>query len=186
MKKLILFLHVSLDGFTARPDGQMDWVKINDDLFDLAQQRTEVSDTALYGRGTFELMDAYWPTAGDSPNASKHDLEHSAWYNKVKKIVVSTSLPNREDITVLRENVARQLREIKQGEGKNIVMFGSPTLAAYLIAEGLVDDYWLFQNPVVLGRGIPFWPQTEQSSELKLISSTAFANGVVCQHYQKV
>src|SRR5204863_1178783 len=95
MRKLVLFMHASLDGFVAGPNGEMDWIKVDDEMFDYAGKRTNESDTALYGRVTYDMMEAYWPTAANQPNASKHDIEHSAWYNQVEKIVVSKSLKGK-------------------------------------------------------------------------------------------
>ena len=80
-------MHTSLDGFVAGPNGEMNWIYVDDALFDFVATMTDKADTALYGRVTYEMMQGYWPTAGDQPDASKHDKEHSAWYNKVPKIV---------------------------------------------------------------------------------------------------
>ena len=79
-------MHISVDGFTARTNGSMDWIRFDDELMELAHVRTEASDTALYGRKTFELMDSYWPTAAANPKATKHDIEHATWYNQVDRI----------------------------------------------------------------------------------------------------
>jgi dihydrofolate reductase len=67
-------MHVSLDGFVAGPNGEMDWIKVDNELFEYAGERTRQADTALYGRKTWEMMEAYWPTAADKPNPSKHDI----------------------------------------------------------------------------------------------------------------
>ena len=89
MRKIILSQHASLDGFVAGPNGEMDWILLDDEMFDLVGSFTDAADTGLYGRVTYELMDNYWPDAGNKPNASKHDIQHSTWYNNVQKIVVS-------------------------------------------------------------------------------------------------
>ena len=92
MRKLVLFMHTSLDGFVASIKGEMNWMHIDEELFDYAGNRTNESDLALYGRKTFEMMEGYWPTAASKPNASRHDIEHSTWYNQVQKIVLSKTL----------------------------------------------------------------------------------------------
>jgi dihydrofolate reductase len=74
MRKVILFMHTTLDGFVAGPNGEMDWINVDDEMFDFAGKQTNQADTALYGRVTFEMMNGYWPTAGEQPNASKHDI----------------------------------------------------------------------------------------------------------------
>jgi dihydrofolate reductase len=77
VRKLVLFMHTSLDGFVAGPNGEMDWISVDDEMFEYAGQRTREADTALYGRITWQMMESYWPTAADQPAASKHDIEHS-------------------------------------------------------------------------------------------------------------
>src|ERR1044072_2075112 len=96
MKRLVLFMHVSLDGFVAGPNGEMDWIHVDDEIFDYAGQRTSEADTALYGRVTYQMMEGYWPTAADQPNASKHAIEHSAWYKKVNKVVLSQTMKGQQ------------------------------------------------------------------------------------------
>ena len=82
-------MHTSLDGFVAGPNGELNWPKLDEEIFDFVATMTDKADTALYGRKTYEIMQGYWPAAGDKSNASKHDKEHSAWYNKVSKVVLS-------------------------------------------------------------------------------------------------
>ena len=185
MRNLVLFMHISLDGFTARADGAMNWIKVSDEIFEYAHDRIQVTDTALYGRKTFEMMDAYWPTAADKPDASKHDIEHSTWYKKVLKYVVSekTILQETDKIKLISDDVKERILDLKKQEGGEIIMFGSPGLARYLMAEGLVDEYWLFVNPIILGAGIPLFANVEIKLTLK--KSTTLANGVVGLHYIK-
>ena len=92
MRNLIFFMHTSLDGFVTGPNGEMDWIQLDDDIFDFVATMTDKADTALYGRVTYEMMESYWPKAGEQPNASKHDKEHSAWYNQVSKVVLSKTI----------------------------------------------------------------------------------------------
>jgi len=185
MRKLVLFMHTSLDGFVAGPNGEMDWINVDEEIFDYAGQRTNEADTALYGRVTYQMMESYWPTAAQLPTATKHDVEHSKWYNKVAKVVLSktmkeTSLTNTK---IIDGNLAAEIVKLKQDAGKDILMFGSPTAAHSLMTEKLIDDYWLFVNPVLLGRGIPLFNGVKEKSALKLVESNIFSSGVVCLHY---
>jgi len=188
MRKLVLFMHTSLDGFTTDSKGKMDWINVDEEMFDYAGLRTRESDTALYGRGTYQIMESYWPTAGDNPNATKHDLEHSAWYNHVQKIVVSKTLKDSDlkNAKVINENLAVEIRKLKEGTGKEIIMFGSPTLAHTLTEENLIDDYWLFVNPILLGEGLPLFNSLKHTINLKLLANETFTSGVVCLHYEVV
>lgn len=188
MRKMVLFLHVSLDGFVAGPQGEMDWINTSDELFEYAGQRTAAADTALYGRVTYQMMEGYWPTAGDQPNASKHDIEHARWYNQVTKVVVSKTLQGAalpSNTQVVGQNLAAEVTALKQAAGKEIVIFGSPSAAHALMAADLIDDYWLFINPVLLGSGIPVFKDLRHRAALKLMASHVFDSGVVCLHYER-
>lgn len=187
MRNIVVFMHVALDGFVAGPNGEMDWIKVDDDMFAYAGKQTDEADTALYGRVTFGMMDGYWPTAADQPNASAHDKQHSKWYNKVKKVVVSKTLaiPAREDLEIVSSDMIKRITEIKNENGKNILIFGSPSLVHGLLSANLVDDFWLFVNPVLLGKGIPMFKGVEQTIQLELKENTSFKSGVTCLHYQR-
>jgi len=185
MRKLVSFMHISLDGFTTNSKAQIDWIRTDQEMFDIAGQQTLKSDTALYGRGTYEIMQAYWPTAADQPNATKHDIEHSAWYKSVQKIIVSKTLKGSEvkDAEIISENLPDEIRKLKEEDGKEIIMFGSPTLTRSLMDENLIDDYWIFVNPILLGQGIPLFKDLTHEIKLKLVLSKTFTSGVVCLHY---
>ena len=186
MRKLVLFIHTSLDGFVAGPNGEMDWINVDEEIFDFAGQRTNEADTALYGRVTYQMMESYWPTAAQLPTATKHDVEHSRWYNRVTKVVLSKTM-NEVSLTntkIIDGNLAAEIVKLKQDAGKDILMFGSPTAAHSLMTEKLIDDYWLFVNPVLLGRGITLFNGIKEKSALKLVESNIFTSGVVCLHYQ--
>lgn len=186
MKRIVWFMHVSLDGFVADANGDMEWINAADELFDYASTRTQEADTALYARKTFEMMDAYWPTAADQPNATKHDIEHSNWYKQVNKYVISKSWAGKKlpNATLISEHVVEEIKKLKEGTGKDIVIFGSPSLGQLLATENLIDDYWLFVNPVLLGGGLPLFKDIKTRTDLKLASSIAFSSGVVGLHYE--
>lgn len=187
MRKVVLFMHVSLDGFVAGPNGEMDWINVDDAMFDFAGKQTDQSDTALYGRVTYEMMQSYWPTAGDQPIASKHDKQHSAWYNSVAKVILSRTMQVNKltNTTVISENLYNEIINLKNLPGKDIIIFGSPTAVHSLVKENLIDDFWLFVNPILLGQGIPLFKGIKDIVKLKLVFTNAFPSGVVCMHYEK-
>ena len=187
MKNVILFVHTSLDGFVAGPQGEMDWITVNDEIFDFVTHLTDETDMALYGRITYEMMEGYWPTAGDQPNASKHDIEHAKWYNQVAKIVLSRTMAGKTSVNTqfISENIADEINHLKQDEGKNILIFGSPSASHALMAENLIDGYWLFVNPVLLGQGIPVFKNLKDRTALQLIESRVFSSGVIALHYKR-
>jgi dihydrofolate reductase len=187
MGKLVLFMHTTLDGFVAGPNGEMDWINVDEEMFEYAGKRTNESDTALYGRVTYEMMQSYWPNAADQPNATRHDIEHSKWYNGVTKIVLSRTMKgaNLPNTKIISDNVANEISKLKQSAGKDILIFGSPSAVHSLMSENLIDDYWLFINPILLGQGIPLFKGIKNKTNLKLLETIPFAAGVVCLHYEK-
>ncbi len=178
-------MHTSLDGFVAGLNGEMNWIKVDEEIFDFVATMTDQADAALYGRVTYEMMQSYWPTAGEQPNASKHDKEHSAWYSKVSKIVLSRTLSEKglENTTVISDHLADNINQIKKQDGKNILIFGSPRASHSLMNLGLVDEFWIFVNPVLLGKGIPLFKDVTEPVKLDLIETKTFSCGVIALHY---
>ena len=186
MRNLIFFMHTSLDGFVAGVNGEMDWIGIDDEMFEFVATMTDNADTALYGRVTYEMMQSYWPTAGEQPDASKHDKEHSAWYNKVSKVVLSKTLSEKGLVNtiVISDQLAENINKIKKQDGKNILIFGSPSASISLLNAGLIDEFWLFVNPIILGHGIPLYKEVTGTTQLKLVESITFTHGVIALHYE--
>lgn len=179
-------MHISLDGFVAGPNGEMDWITVNEEIFDYVGKRISQGDTALYGRVTYQMMENYWPTAADKPSATKHDIEHSRWYSKVHKVVLSKTL-SEAGLTrtqIVSDNLLKRIEEIKKQDGEDVLLFGSPTATHSLIRLNLIDGYWLFVNPVILGRGIPLFVDIQNKTKLKLLTpSRQFACGVTELNY---
>lgn len=186
MRNIVSFVHLSLDGFVAAADGGLGWVGITEELFDHVEQRIMQTDSALYGRVTYQMMEAYWPTAAEQPNASKHDREHSRWYKTARKIVLSKTLADKNEANtkIIRNNLSEEINRLKQEVGSEILVFGSPSATHSLMAEDLIDEYWIFLNPVLLGQGIPLFNNIQDRTKLKLVTSKTFASGVVCLRYE--
>jgi len=192
MRKIISFMHISLDGFVAGLNGEMDWIKVDEEIFDYVEKQISEGDTALYGRITYQMMESYWPTAGDKPTATRHDIEHSKWYSKVHKVVLSKTMKNSglTNTKIISDNLSDRINEIKQsrpasgGSGsKDILLFGSPTATHSLIQLNLIDGYWLFVNPIILGRGIPLFADIKDKIKLKLLTTRQFTCGVTELNY---
>lgn len=189
MRKVISFMHISLDGFVAGPNGEMDWIKINEEIFDHVGKRISKTDAALYGRITYQMMENYWPTAADKPNASKHDIQHSAWYSKAQKIVLSKTLKDKEfyNTKIISDNLSTEINALKKTgntHNEEILLFGSPTATHSLIQQNLIDGYWLFVNPVILGKGIPLFTEIKNKIQLKLLTTHQFECGVIEMNYE--
>jgi dihydrofolate reductase len=186
-RNLVVFMHLSLDGFVAGPNGEMDWIHVDEEMFDYAARQTQKSDIALYGRITYEMMENYWPTAANQPNASKHDIEHSTWYNSVSKVIVSKTMQGqkRSNTTIISDNLYDEIIKLKSQPGKDIVMFGSPSVVHSLLPDNLIDDFWLFINPILLGEGIPLFKNIRHKTKLKLIEATILSSGVMAVNYER-
>jgi dihydrofolate reductase len=178
-------MHTSLDGFVAGLNGEMNWIKVDEEMFDFVATMTDQADAALYGRVTYEMMQSYWPKAGEQPDATKHDKEHSSWYNKVSKIVLSTTMQETglSNTKVIADQLSDNIKKIKQQDGKNILIFGSPRASQSLLNQGLIDEFWLFVNPIILGQGMPLFKGISVTTKLKLVESKTFASGVIALHY---
>jgi dihydrofolate reductase len=187
MRKIISFMHISLDGFVAGPNGEMDWIKANEEIFDHVGKRICKGDTALYGRVTYQMMESYWPAAGNKPDATKHETGHSKWYNSIQKLVLSKTMKGEQlpNTTIISDQLSDRIMEIKQmGEGsKEILLFGSPSATHSLMQLNLIDGYWLFVNPVILGSGIPLFTNIKQKIKLQLLTTCSFDCGVTELNY---
>ncbi len=189
MRKIVSFVHISLDGFvssTAEGMHSLGWVSLSEEMFEYVEKRIQQTDTALYGRVTFEMMESYWPTAADQPNASAHDHAHSRWYKTARKVVLSTTLSekNHPNTQIISRDIGEAIRTLKADEGSEILVFGSPSATHALMAENLIDEYWLFLNPIVLGQGIPLFTNIQDRTALTLLDSKVFDSGVVALQYE--
>ncbi len=185
MRKIISFMHISLDGFVAGPNGEMRWIHVDEEIFDFVGKRISLGDTALYGRVTYQMMENYWPDAADKPNATRHDIEHSKWYNKVHKVVLSKTMKDAAltNTTMISDHLSDSINKIKQQPGNEILLFGSPTATHSLMQLDLIDGYWLFVNPIILGQGIPLFVDIKEKVKLKLLTTRPFTSGVTELNY---
>jgi dihydrofolate reductase len=188
MRKIVLSMHVTLDGFAAGPNGEMDWIKIDEEIFDFVKSLTDNADAALYGRVTWEMMESYWPTAGKKPNATKHDKIHSEWYNNIDKIVLSNSLKGKSmhKTFFLSNDIPGEIENLKQGEGNDILIFGSPSTVRLLMEHNLIDEYWFLVNPVILGQGLSMFAKLDERINLTFKSSKTFSCGVTALNYSVI
>jgi dihydrofolate reductase len=187
MAKLISSILVTLDGFAAGPKGELDMFPVGEEFFELSEQLTQQAEAALYGKGTYQIMSSYWPNAGSQPDASKHDKQHSEWYNRVDKYVLSTTLKEVTDpkTKIISTNVVEEINKLKQQKQKAIQIFGSPGAVRSLMQLNLIDEYWIFTAPILIGKGLPLFTGIKQRVKLKLLSTKAFASGITASHYEK-
>jgi dihydrofolate reductase len=184
MRKVIFLMHVSLDGLVAGPNGEMDWIVYNDDVEKYSHDLHSTTDTAIYGRVTYEMMNGYWPTVLDNPDSTPGELAHGRWYRDATKLVFSRKLDKLEgsNTVLIKDNIADEMATYKRQPGQDIWLLGSPTLAQTFMRLGLIDEYRLNVNPVVLGAGKPLF--ADDVLKLKLLESLTFSGGVVALRYE--
>ena len=186
MRKVVLFVHVSLDGYAAGPNGELDWISYDDELQEYASEIESTVGSPLYGRVTYQLMESYWPTVLTDPSSNEKDRAHAQWLENVTKIVFSTTLNDVSwnNSILIRDNIAGEITKLKKQLGKDLVIYGSPGFARTLMQLDLIDEYRLTVNPVILGKGIPLFTNTPDMRRLKLLKSRTFNSGVVALFYQ--
>jgi len=184
MRKLIALMHVSLDGFCAGPKGEMDWITLNDGIFADAHAMIEPMGAAVYGRTTYGMMRGYWPTLLDRDDADPEQRKHARWVERIPKLTFSRSLQSSDWNNVRLFRDAGEMLELKKQDGAPMLIFGSPSLTHAFMALDVIDEYWLFQNPILLGDGLPFF-HGQRKTRLRLVEAKPFAGGVVRLHYAK-
>lgn len=186
MRNIILLMHVSLDGFVTLPNGALDWILMDDALTEDVDAIIATTDTAIYGRYTYELMKAYWTTVPNNPDATPHERHHASWVEQAQKIVFSTTLEHTDwhNSRLIKTNIVEEMTKLKQQAGKDMMIFGSPRLTHSFMALDLIDEYRLTVNPILLGAGTPLFKQGYPAKNLTILSSKTYDCGVVGLHYR--
>lgn len=183
MGKLIYSLNVSLDGYVETPDHSLDWASVDDELHTWFNDRSRETDAFLYGRGLYETMAAYWPTAASDPAATDVMLDFARIWNEKPKVVFSSTLATVEgNSRLVRGDVGEELARLRT-EFDGELDVGGPTLASAFIRRGLVDEYRLVVHPVILGAGTPFFPKLETPIRLRQTDTRTFDSGVIYLAY---
>jgi dihydrofolate reductase len=185
MRNLIYSMGVSLDGFIAGPDGDIDWSAPDEELHRFHNQQTRELGTHLCGRRLYEVM-RYWDTADQNPSAAEHELEFARIWQALPKIVFSRTLTEVEgNARLATQGIAEEVAKLREQPGKDLGV-GGAGLASTCIELGLVDEYRLFVSPVVLGGGTPYFPVLEDRTNLELVETQTFGSRVVYVRYRRV
>jgi dihydrofolate reductase len=181
MRKLIYSMGVSLDGYIVGADGKFDWAAPDEELHRFHNEQAREAGTQLYGRRLYETM-LFWDSIGDS--AGPLMAEFAGIWKQTPKIVFSTTLDRVEgaQTTLAREDPVTTATRLKQEPGSELAV-GGAGLASTLIEAGLVDEYRLFVNPVIVGGGTPFFPRLEHQIGLELAETRTFGSRVVYLRY---
>ncbi len=178
MRKLFVSNLMSLDGFFETIDHKLDWFVVDDEFFDYADDMLRSVDLILFGRKTYAHMTAFWPTAPRDRIADQ--------MNGLAKIVFSKKLARADwqNTRLVRDNAADEVARLKQQPGKDMVILGSAMLASSLLEQGLIDEYRIILNPVLLGQGNPLFKDVRHKIALQLSDARSFRSGVNILYYQ--
>jgi dihydrofolate reductase len=185
MRKLIVFNHVTLDGYFVDKNGDMSWAKADHQD---AEWNAFVAENAsgggvlVFGRITYELMASFWPT----PFAIENMPEVAKGMNSMPKVVFSRTLVQASwnNTTLVKGDLAAEIRKMKQTPGEGMAILGSGSIVSQLAQEGLIDEYQIVVNPLALGKGRTMFEGIEEELTLKLTKSRAFSNGNVLLCYE--
>ena len=182
MRKVIFQMMVSLDGYFEGPNKEIDWHVVDAEFNEYAVDLLNSADALLFGRVTYELMASYWP----SPSATTDDPIIADKMNNLPKVVFSRTLDKVDwkNSRLVKENIAEEVSKLKQQPGKDLAVFGSSNLALTLVQHGLIDEYRIIVNPVVLGNGHPLFKGLKERLNLRLLKTKTFQSGNVMLFYQ--
>jgi len=184
--KLISLMHISFDGFAAGPSGEMDWITMDQEIFEYVSRYISKIGTGVYGPKTFHMMESYWPGMLENPKSGELEVKHAKWYQNAGKIVCSRTLQHLENKEArLITNLEGDFNTLKQESEKDLMVFGSPRLTQSLARLDLFDEYIVNVNPVLIGGGIKMFEELPRT-KLKLLNTTKFSSGVVGFHYAKL
>lgn len=181
MRKLKLQVQMSVDGYIAGPNGEMDWVVWNWDegLKNYVEALTEPVDCIVLGRKLAEGFIPYWASHPEEEGASK--------INNTRKVVFTKTLHQSQwDNTVLAKGeLVQEITKLKEQEGGDIIVYGGGTFVSALIQKRLIDEYHLFINPTAIGKGMAIFKEVGNKQHLTLVNATAFNCGIVALQYKQ-
>ena len=188
MRKIIVFNLITIDGFFAGPHGEIDWHNYDGEIGTHSIEQMKTLGALIFGRTTYELMASYWPT----PEGIKSEPVVAEIMNSIPKIVLSKTLqevsdgPIWKNVVVFNEIQPKEIITLKEQEGKDIAIFGSGTIVQQFTNLGLIDEYRLLVNPLILGSGKLLFKDITSKHNLKLMNTKVFKNGNVLLCYQPI
>jgi dihydrofolate reductase len=185
MRKIILMMSVSLDGYMEGPHREIDWHLVDDELHQHFNDVLKEMGAFLDGRVTYELMADYWPTADRDPEAPAPVAEFARIWRNMPKVVFSRTLQHAGwHTTIVRDVVVDDILALKAQDGGDLAL-GGADLAAEFLRHDLIDEFRIYVHPVLVGRGKRLFPEHDALTSLRLIDSRRFGNGVVLLHYAR-
>jgi dihydrofolate reductase len=181
MRRVTIFNMVTLDGYFEGPNHGIDWHNVDGEFNEFAIDQLNSAGGLVFGRVTYQLMASYWPT----PDALKDDPAVANLMNQVPKIVFSRTLDKAEwsNTTLVKGDAGQEIAKLKQQPGNDLYVFGSANLTSTLMRLGLIDEYRVIVNPIVLGRGTPMFQNVQTPFKLKLVNARTFHSGNILLYY---
>jgi dihydrofolate reductase len=190
MRKVILFMHVSLDGFVCGPQDELDWATMNDDKMGqfMGGDLLKTVDTMLVGRKLFQGFEQYWPSVPENPKSPPELVDFAHWMADTPKVVFTNTLKEVKwkNSKIAQSDPSTTVRKLKQETGGDMVIFGGAEMAAHFTKNNLVDEYRIKLEPIVLGKGKPLFKDIQQRVKLKLTRSKIFDSGVAGLYYEVI
>ncbi|WP_034091329.1 dihydrofolate reductase family protein [Streptacidiphilus albus] len=184
MRSVTCSMGVSLDGYIVGPDGRFDWTEPDEEVFRFVTDEIRQVGVHLLGRRLYETM-LYWETADQDPSLDDSMLEWAALWKPLPKVVFSTTLSAVQGTARLAAGgLAEEIERLRAEPGEGDIAIGGATLAAEAAAAGLIDEYRPRVHPVLVGGGIPFFPQHERRVDLELVETRTFGSGIVHLRYR--
>ena len=188
MRKLIVSMNVTADGFMSGPDCELDWhfKSWTGEMGDALCSELAKADTILLGRVTYSAMAKYWPSKVADPSCRGEDFAFANMMNSYTKIVFSKTItsPVWNNSKLANGNPENEINRLKKKPGKDIIIYGSGRLVSSLINSGLVDEYQLWLHPVALGKGKPLFKSLHSRVYMQMVNVKTFSSGVVVLYYQ--
>jgi dihydrofolate reductase len=185
MRKIIVTMWVTLDGFIAGSNGEMNWIMVDQAMGQYEDDLVSSADTLILGRVTYQSFAGSWPHVPENPSVSEGEKEYARKLNSMRKIVFSKSLEKAEwnNSQLVKEVIPEEIAKMKQEPGKDILIYGSASIVQTFTNLGLIDEYQLLVHPVVLGSGKPLFKGIAKPVHLKLLETKSFQSGVVGLYY---
>jgi dihydrofolate reductase len=185
MRKLTYGMNVSLDGYTAAPGDDLGWSVPSDELFQWWSDRVGETGLSLYGRRLWEGMNAHWPTADQQPGATPAHIEYARRWRAMPKVVFSSTLRAIDgDARLFTGDAVAEIERLKSEDGDGPIDIAGATLAATAMRAGLIDEYALVTHPVLVGGGTPFFTGLDAWTNLALVETRTFPDGVLLTRYE--